>query len=242
MFRETARYYDLIYEALKDYPGDAALLRARIAEFKRSPGKRLLDMACGTGKHLAELQSDFEVMGADLDETMLAVARERLPRVRFAVADMPDFQLGERFDVITCLFSSIGYVGSIAALRATCSRFAEHLVPGGVVLIEPWLTPDVFQPGLPYMLVVDRPDLKLCRMNTSVRDGRVSLLEFHYLIGTREGTRHARETHRGYLFTGEEMTSALEDAGLRVSFDHEGLPMKTKPPMKRGLYIAVKPM
>ena len=41
---------------------------------------------------------------------MLGIARHRLPGVPLHLADMRDFDLPERFDAVTCLFSSIGYL------------------------------------------------------------------------------------------------------------------------------------
>ena len=54
MFSRSAHLYDAIY-SFKDYAGEAETLRALVEE--RAPGARsLLDVACGTGKHLAELR------------------------------------------------------------------------------------------------------------------------------------------------------------------------------------------
>jgi ubiquinone/menaquinone biosynthesis C-methylase UbiE len=41
----------------------------------------LLDVACGTGKHLEQLMRWYQVEGLDLDDGLLAIARERLPGV-----------------------------------------------------------------------------------------------------------------------------------------------------------------
>jgi ubiquinone/menaquinone biosynthesis C-methylase UbiE len=80
MFERSAELYDAFY-AFKDYAGEAEKLDALIR--LRVPGARtLLDVACGTGKHLAELASRYEVEGLDLDPSLLAVARERLRAYR----------------------------------------------------------------------------------------------------------------------------------------------------------------
>ena len=57
---------------------------------ERNPSARtLLDVACGTGKHLEVLQHEFEVEGLDLDGDLLAIARERLgPAVPLYQGDM----------------------------------------------------------------------------------------------------------------------------------------------------------
>src|SRR4030095_13843747 len=116
MFSHTAQYYDTIYLAMKDYSAEADTLTAFVHQYSRSPGNLLLDVACGTGLHLSYLKQHFQVEGLDLDEQLLAIARQRNPEVPLHHADMVAFALGRTFDVVTCLFSSIGYVNTLAKL------------------------------------------------------------------------------------------------------------------------------
>jgi predicted TPR repeat methyltransferase len=116
MFSQTAQYYDTIYLAMKDYNTEADTLTTFIHQYGHSPGNRLLDVACGTGLHLAYLKQHFQVEGLDLDEQLLTMAQQRLPDVPLHHADMTGFALGHPFDVVTCLFSVIGYVKTLAHL------------------------------------------------------------------------------------------------------------------------------
>jgi predicted TPR repeat methyltransferase len=94
MFSHTAQYYDTIYLAMKDYGAEVEKLTAFIRQYSRSTGNRLLDVACGTGLHLSYLKQHFQVEGLDLDEQLLAIARQRNPDVPLHQADMTDFDLG----------------------------------------------------------------------------------------------------------------------------------------------------
>lgn len=235
MFTETAELYDLFYE-WKDYAGDAEKLHGLIEA--RAPGARtLLDVACGTGRHLEHLRAWYGVEGVDLDPGLLAVARKKLPGVHLEAADMRDLDLGRRFDVVTCLFSSIGYVQTPEALRSSVAAMAGHLAPGGLLIVEPWLTPSTFDPSFPSrVVVVDRPGLQAVRMNDSRVEGRLSIMDFHYLVA-RSGSplEHLVETHSLGLFTDDEHRAAFEAAGLAVDHEPEGL-------MGRGLWIgSVRP-
>jgi hypothetical protein len=107
---------------------------------------------------------------------------------------------------------------------------AQHVVPGGVVFIEPWFTPDTWHPRTVHAQFIDEPELKIARINTSYAEGRLSYFDLHYLIGTPEGTEHFAEHHEMGLFEQDEMMAAFEEAGLQVSYDQEGL-------TGRGLYI-----
>jgi trans-aconitate methyltransferase len=60
------------------------------------PGERVLDLGCGTGHHAAVIASrGAAVVGMDLDDSMLAKARQEYPGVRFVKADATDFELGD---------------------------------------------------------------------------------------------------------------------------------------------------
>ena len=230
MFSHTAQYYDTIYLGMKDYGAEAEKLTAFVHQYGRSTGNRLLDVAYGTGLHLSYLKQHFQVEGLDLDEQLLAIARQRNPEVPLHHADMVDFALGRTFDVVTCLFSSIGYVKTLDTFSRAIQCMAQHLTAGGVLMIEPWFTPETWRPGTVHARFIDESDLKIARINTSFVDGQLSSMDMHYLIGTPEGTEHYVERHELGLFTTEEMRHALMTCGLEVTYDATGL-------TGRGLYI-----
>jgi SAM-dependent methyltransferase len=228
MFTNSAHIYDAVY-SFKDYAAESERIHTLIEE--RSPGaSTLLDVACGTGKHLEQLRAWYEVSGLDFDPKLLEIARERVGDIKLTAGDMTAFALGRRFDVVTCLFSSIGYVGTVERLEQAIAAMAAHLDPGGVLIVEPWLAPDVWVPGRPHLLSVDEPDLKIARMTISGREGRLAIMDFEYLVGTPDGIETFSERHEAALFTDEEYRQAFAAAGLVVEHDAEGL-------IGRGLYI-----
>jgi SAM-dependent methyltransferase len=74
--------------------------------------------------------------------------------------DMLSFDVGKSFDAVTCLFSSIGYAGSVDGLNGAIDTMARHLKPGGVLVVEPWILPDKWQDGNVGAVFVDEPNLK----------------------------------------------------------------------------------
>jgi SAM-dependent methyltransferase len=232
MFDKSAQLYDAIY-AFKDYAAEAEQAHGLIHEHKRCPGRALLDVACGTGGHVAGLARHYDVEGLDLDGELLDVARRRHPEVIFHRADMVDFDLGRRFDAVVCLFGSVGYVRTLDRLRAAVGNMVRHLEVGGVLLLEPWLGPDVYEAGRPFAVFVDEPELKVARLNVTAVEGGCAVLDFHYLVATPQGIEHVRERHELGLFTDAQYRSALGDAGLEVHHDAEGF-------AGRGLYLGVR--
>ena len=235
MYTQSARYYDATYRSIrKDYAGEARMIGGVIERLKTSSGNDLLDVACGTGLHIAELRDRFSCQGLDLDRGMLDIAAARNPGIVFHLADMIGFNLGKKFDVLTCLFSAIGYVPNAMRLNQTMQTFARHLKPGGVVLVEPWFPPERWIVGHLNGLFADEPDLKVARMSVSRRDGNVAVLNFHYMVASSDGIKTFTEAHRLTLFTHDEHMAAFRKAGFGVEYDPAG-------PMGRGLYVGTLP-
>ena len=232
VFSKTARYYDRLY-AEKDYAGEVQRLISLLDVQSDGNQMTLLDVACGTGLHLEHLARHFHVEGLDICPELLDIARERLPDVCLHLGDMTDFALGKQFDVVTCLFSSIGYVKTLDRLRDAVRSMTAHLKPQGVLAVEPWFTPENWHPNTVHGMYIDEPGLKIARINTSFVRGEVSVFDLHHLVGTPEGTEHLVEHHELGLFEVKEMISVMEEAGLTVRYDADGL-------TGRGLYIGRK--
>jgi len=224
MFDVTAEHYDLAY-AHKDYAAEAAWVIDAVRA--RAPHARsLLDVACGPGGHLEHLRDTFACEGLDLldDFVRLAAARTGVPVHH---GNMTDFDLGRRFDAVVCLFSSIGYADDLDAAVACMAR---HVADDGVVIVEPWFTPDEWIPGHIHVLDHEHDGTRLIRMSHSGVDGDVAVLSMHYLIGDEHGVEHRLEDHRLTLFTDAAYRAAFASAGLEVELDRPG-------PFGRGAYI-----
>lgn len=231
MFTKTAAFYDAIYQ-WKNYALESEKLHKLIQKHKRSSANTLLDVACGTGMHLQFLSRNYEASGLDIDEEMVKVARQRCPKIVFHQGDMLTFDLKRRFDIVTCLFSSIGCVKTLENLQRAIANMTRYLQPGGVLVIEPWFTLEQWKPGSVHSIFVDQPEFKIARMNVSKTQGRLAILEMHYLVGTPQGVNHCTECHEMGLFAHDEYLDAFRQARLDVLHDPEGL-------MGRGIYLGL---
>jgi ubiquinone/menaquinone biosynthesis C-methylase UbiE len=234
LYEESAFYYDIIY-GYKNYEKESEKLHRIIERFKKSRQNFLLDVACGTGDHIAYLKKHYKVRGLDNNPRMLRQARKKHPDVGFHVGDMTRFNLRTRFDVVTCLFSAIGHVKTKTRLRQAVRNMAHHLNPGGLLIVEPWLTPDKIEVGRIIANFVDKPRLKIARMGIGERRGNLFVQDLHHLIASAAGVKYFVEHLELGLFTHQQYLDAFRDSKLHVIYDPKGL-------TGRGLYLGVMPI
>lgn len=232
-YRDWAATYDQVYDAHgKDYAAEAAaigqIVRARLPH----PPRTLLDVACGTGRHLELLRAEFDVVeGLDASPEMLAIAAGRLPGVHLEQGDFRTFDLGRRFDAVTCLFSAIGYVADERELRQAVGAMARHVDPEGVLLVEGWITPDdVNTEHTAQLVVAEGEGRKVVRAGASRVEGGALVVDFHFLVLDGAEVTHFTDTHRLALFTEKQYREAFAAAGMQAEIVFE-------PPWERRLYV-----
>ena len=115
--------------------------RALAPWLKVAPGTRVLDVGCGVGRWSRLLASRGAcVTGIDLSPTMIAEARRRAAidglagRCHFVVQDSASLDVPGRYDMILCV-TVLQHILDVGALRSALRRMADHLVPGGRLVI-----------------------------------------------------------------------------------------------------------
>ena len=127
-----ARFYDATQG---DRAEHAAYVRSLLKRH-HPRAKSVLELACGTGSILKQLQPHYDVTGVDLSNEMLAVARKKVPGVRLVHGDMTAVDLGERFDVVLCVYDSINHLVRFRDWEAVFRRARQHLNDGGIFLFD----------------------------------------------------------------------------------------------------------
>ena len=226
-----AEYYDLCY-ADKPYEAEAAFVDGCLRRWSAGECRKLLELACGTGRHTLALERlGYEVVALDRSGDMIGRAEQKRraggSKVRFLEGDMRSFSApGAPFDAAVCLFDSLGYAVTNEGVLQTLRRVREHLRPGGLFLCEYWHGPAMLRRS-------DRvryrhwetADGQLWRVSESTLDLRnqTCAVKFNFVGLGRDGTywRHG-EAHLNRYFSVPEMRLFLTSAGLTPLGEYGG--------------------
>ena len=116
--------FDRLAASGQDVHGEATFVRAY------SPTS-VLDAGCGTGRVAIELaRHGIEVVGTDIDDSMLATAQRLAPDIEWVQSDLCELELGRTFDLVVMAGNVPLFTppGTEAALVAGVAR---HVAPGG---------------------------------------------------------------------------------------------------------------
>lgn len=220
-FSEYSNYYD-IYYADKDYAAEADFVMELASRFGANP-QTLLDMGCGTGRHLEEfVKRGLECDGFDLSSEMLSQAKERLAGsdVTLQKGNLVDFENHKQYDLVVAMFAVMGYLSDNEQLLAGLYTAKKHLKPKGLFIFDGWFGPAVLS---------QKPDKRRHEyedgQNTVVRkvtpslDPVTQIVTVHYDISVNRNEKiieQIQENHvMRFLFI-QEMTLLMQSAGLKL--------------------------
>ena len=120
--------FDALAATGVDVHGEATLVRG----FNPSS---VLDAGCGTGRIAIELdRHGIDVVGVDIDASMLDQARQRSPGLVFLQADLADLALDRTFDVVL-LAGNVPLFCAVERREDLIRSCARHVTQGGVMII-----------------------------------------------------------------------------------------------------------
>lgn len=199
-------------------------------------GERVLDLACGVGRHSLELRRrGFEVVGVDISGELLEIAAGEAEANRLDVelieADLRELDLRDEFDLVLSLNDgAVGYFETDAENYRTFEVVAQALREGGGHLVQ---LPNVLhaEAHLPLKSwIVGETTLELSDHHWNAED--------RYIEGSTVPIRFG-EVFESYepipfrqrLYTAEELAEIYASVGMRLAntFAGSGKPRKPKP-------------
>lgn len=196
-------------------------------------GKRLLDVACGTGKSfIPMLEKGWEVAACDISPAMVALAREKVgDRAELFVADMRELPVVGEFDVVFCLDDAVNYLLSTEELDAALAGMRSNLGPDGLLMFDV-NTLETYRTFFAEEVVVERNGKRMIwkgRSSPEVKPSSISEASFEVEpIDGEGGAAIPPELHRERHFPEAEIRAAMERVGLELldvyGHHHDAIP------------------
>lgn len=130
-------YYHLLYNYRNEFEAQAFIHHlSALPELKSA--ERVLDLACGKGRHSRTLHElGYTTMGVDLAPDSIAEARLDAPQgLEFEVMDMRNLNFDQKFDAVFNLFTSFGYFSSVEDNKKVMREVKRNLNENGVFCID----------------------------------------------------------------------------------------------------------
>lgn len=220
LFGKFAEYYDLLYKE-KDYQQEASFIDKLIKGNTNLDKNeiKILDLACGTGKHAFELsQKGYSVEGSDISNEMIKIAKEKY---RSTSAKIPFYnesfqtsnRINKKYNVIIAMFSAMNYLKSYKDFSLTLKNVKKLLHENGFFIFDCWNGNSVLKNYLPVKVKkVIANDLELIRItNTSINEiSQLATLKFDFMLIKNKVVVHEfSETHILRYYFAQEMMDLI---------------------------------
>ena len=205
MERKEYEYRGLMAETWNLFRGDTSEWEDRFyfKEMIDQYGQPVLDVGCGTGRLLLDyLAADIDIDGLDISPDMLAICRQKgaslMLEPKLYLGDMVSMKLPRKYQTIIVPSCSFQLVTDMDEASLAVSRFYDHLLPGGVLVMAFM----IFKPGSDGKL----SDWRLANEETRPEDG--ALAQF-YIRGRNDAETQLQHNESRYEITldGEVITS-----------------------------------
>ncbi len=244
IYADLSGYYDR-FCADVNYAEQCAFARRVFTTFAASGAHEYLDLACGTGQHLLDMQAHgFVPHGLDNSGAMLALAARRCVGAELQLCDLAEFEWQGRFDLITCFLYSLHYSHPTTAVEQTLQRSFAALKPGGVLLFNAVDARGIQNDSGITTQLADGADLLSFRSAWYYRgEGEVLDLTLNIARESAAGTERWGDHHTMTALTFPQIDALLQAAGFVVTvMEHDYSLLKQWDGLSsNAIFVACKP-
>lgn len=202
---------------------------------------RILDLACGFGRHTNRLAAlGHQMTGVDIMEGFLELARrdaqKRAVTVDYRQGDMRAIEFEDEFDRIILAFTAFGYFDDAGNLLVLW-KIAQALKPGGLMIFDSHNRDLTLKNFIPAYVVEKEGNLMIDRMSFDSLSGLMT----NRRIVIRNGARKDKPFAIRY-YNPSEIHRLLEEAGLKLQMIYGGWEDQPVGNTMRMVIIAQKPV
>ncbi|MEN3281449.1 MAG: hypothetical protein V7607_2589 [Solirubrobacteraceae bacterium] len=219
-YDEFALHYDA-FTADHNYDAWTSTLET-LARRHGLRGRRMLDVACGTGKSFMPfLDRGYEVTACDVSPAMVRLARLKAgDRADVEVRDLRSLPALGKFDLVCCLDDALNYLLSPAEIARAMAGLRRNLAPGGVVVFDT-NTLASYRTFFASLTVMPAPEQVVIwdgHASAGFGCGEVARATIDMLDRLRDGSwQRRRSVHYQRHYPRSVVEAALRDAGLRAA-------------------------
>lgn len=224
-----ALLYDLFYQE-KPYKKEADFIINIIKVHFSDKNLNVLELACGTGNHAQYYaDQDWQISLTDGSDDMISLTRKKFKNhknVSVSKMDMLEFNSFDKpFDVILCLFDSIGYLVTNENIQTLLTQISQNLKKDGVFIFEYW-NAGAFLRNFESCRVkrIELDQKEIIRISETEIDYPNQLGIVHYTIMEVNDNQieKYKETHKNRFFLLKEIEVLLNNAELESTENFGG--------------------
>jgi SAM-dependent methyltransferase len=179
-----SKYYNLLYKD-KNYLEEYIYIRELIERHGNKNAKNILDIGCGTGKHLGLFKKDgYAVSGVDISENMISEARKYLQQEEnLLCCKASEFKFNKKFEVIISLFHVMSYHTGNDELEKVFQNVSEHLTDDGLFIFDFWYGPAVLSdPPVVKIKRLEDDEVKITRITEPIMHYNENIVDVNFEI------------------------------------------------------------
>jgi SAM-dependent methyltransferase len=218
LYTDLAPWFHLLTHP-SDYADEASFVSRVVEDVGDGEARTLLELGSGGGNNASHLKARFDCTLTDISPEMLALSRTLNPACEHLDGDMRTLRLGRTFDVVF-IHDAISYLTTEDDLRAAIETAFVHARPGGVVILVPDATTEIFKPGTDHGGHDGKDGRSLRYLEwTHAADSGASTYVTDYAIvarGPGDELRIVHDRHTLGLFPEETWKRLIAEAGLEL--------------------------